>query len=261
MICNGCGANLPDNSKFCTVCGTKIEQSEQLPVVDVRNDKPVTIEDYNFEPGQTLPLSEQIKRIQIADDVIKEVFVFVESAKNKTREAHRIGNIPSGIVIPMGIAGLFISGILLGGLDSLGRGQILTGLIAILITAAYAYLWVILFKRYKIKGQKLYDQAGLDQQHAEDLLQNNAQAIAFIPPKYRFPSATSYMREMYETGRVQSINEALDKYDEYEHRLNMEMSQSALYLQMQQQQKMLSDTRSAATVGAAASVLNFLLHL
>ncbi len=136
-----------------------------------------------------------------------------------------------------------------------------TIIVSIILVLAVVFFVVKreLSKYNKIKELRV--QEGTDRLHAMEILQNNAQAVAFIPKNYRFPLATGYMREMYESGRVRNMNEALDKYDEYEHRLKMEMSQSAILEQMEFQQSQISGASAAATVGAAASVINLLTSL
>ena len=267
MICNKCGANIPDNSKFCSVCGTEVDQIEEKNVVDkdqiVQISQPASIDDYEFQSGQTLSLPEQIKRIQIADDVIKQVFSYIESAKHNKEEAYKAYSgmpLPLLFVIILFISPVFVI-VVAAALSSLLGGKFLSGLFFSAIVAAFVYGFLRYKKQKSLKWKNHTEQAKEDEQHVEEIIRQNSEAIAYVPKKYRFPLATGYMREMYETGRVQSMNEALDKYDEYEHRLKMETSQSAIYLQMQAQQKMIADTNAAATVGAAAGVINFLIHL
>ena len=38
MFCPKCGAVVPDNSKFCTECGTKIDQNDNSQDVEIISD-------------------------------------------------------------------------------------------------------------------------------------------------------------------------------------------------------------------------------
>lgn len=71
-----------------------------------------------------------------------------------------------------------------------------------------------------------------------DFLKKYSSEMDIIPPKYRYPLATNYIEELFMNGRAISMMEALDKFEEYLHRLRVEESlkQNLAIQQAQQQQ-------------------------
>jgi len=251
----------------------KTQEIDVIPV-DVQPETQVepvyeTTFEQTDQPSDTLSIQDQIRYVQKADEVIKRAFELVNNSDSNRK---RIANYKSSLPIVLPIIIIIFGSLPLYMLYSAYRyflvGSIstalqtfLVGLILLLIVAGIIALVVKNEKKIKNRHVQLMLQAEQDEQYAEDLMKQNARAVAFIPRNYRFPLATSYIRELFETGRVKNMNEALDKYDEYEHRLKMEMAQSEIYAQLQAQQKMIINTNAAATVSAAASVMNLLLHL
>lgn len=245
MICRACGAESADGMRFCTSCGAKLDADTQMSVVE--NDQ------------GSLTINEQIRRVQIADDVIQEVFSYLESAEQKKKQSFSPQTSSDNFRIVAIVAG----GIILSSLVYSIFAKIpILSLLAFAPLGGMVYLLIQEDKKRKSKVAQIKVEEDSERYHAEEVLNQNAEAIAIFPKNYRYPMATAYMREMFETGRVHTINEALDKFDEYEHRMRMEASQTELMKQMQAQSAAISSAGAAATtaasVGAAANILRLL---
>lgn len=59
-------------------------------------------------------------------------------------------------------------------------------------------------------------------QRIESVIKEKIDVISLIPEKYRYPLATSYLTEVIECGRADTMKEALNLYEEQLHRWRME---------------------------------------
>ncbi|MDW2796486.1 hypothetical protein RZO55_02680 [Clostridium boliviensis] len=59
-------------------------------------------------------------------------------------------------------------------------------------------------------------------QRIESVIKEKIEIISLIPEKYRYPLATSYLTEVIECGRADTMKEALNLYEEQLHRWRME---------------------------------------
>lgn len=59
-------------------------------------------------------------------------------------------------------------------------------------------------------------------QRIERVIKENIEIISLIPEKYRYPLATSFLTEVFECGRADTMKEALNLYEEQLHRWRME---------------------------------------
>ncbi|MBQ3824363.1 MAG: hypothetical protein II808_04035 [Clostridia bacterium] len=78
----------------------------------------------------------------------------------------------------------------------------------------------------------------------------NPSLLAFLPENYRYPIAINYMANIVYSDRAQTLNEALNKYDEQLHRWKMENTQEAILAEQQFQTRQLSDIHTAAVATA-----------
>ena len=81
MFCKNCGKEIKDGATFCNYCGTKVSNSRAAQIQPYaatasQEETPV----YNVN-NENLTIEEEIKRIQIADDVIREVFQYIDRAE------------------------------------------------------------------------------------------------------------------------------------------------------------------------------------
>ena len=90
------------------------------------------------------------------------------------------------------------------------------------------------------KNSKNLKSAKLQFEQIEEQIQNRIQSVTehlqFIPPSYRHSDAMKYFSRAYLDGKVDNLKEAMESYDTYLHRLNMERSQKMI---VQQQNIML----------------------
>lgn len=61
-----------------------------------------------------------------------------------------------------------------------------------------------------------------------ELIVKNSKDLSIIAPKYRYPTASEYIVELFELGRASTLPEAYDKLEEQLHRWRMEESMSSM---------------------------------
>jgi len=87
---------------------------------------------------------------------------------------------------------------------------------------------------------------------------NNIDGLSVLPEDYCNLKATTYILEVVRSGRAQSINEALNMFDTYLHRKNMEDTSQQILLMQQQQTAYLKSIKTRSGISAMASVGTFI---
>jgi hypothetical protein len=104
-----------------------------------------------------------------------------------------------------------------------------------------------------------------DALHGEgiSILRQNGEALAFIPESYRYPLAVSWFVKFAQEGRAPTMQDALDRYDEQQHRWRMENAQRNMLQLQQQQMNQLNAIRSdinwntaITSIGVAANFIS-----
>lgn len=73
----------------------------------------------------------------------------------------------------------------------------------------------------------------------EDIIRGKMEVISMIPEKYRYTLATSYIAEVLECGRADTMKEALNLYEEQLHRWKMESKMDAMLKNQQSNNNLL----------------------
>ena len=89
---------------------------------------------------------------------------------------------------------------------------------------------------------------------AAELLSRNRAVLAAIPPEYCYPDAVQHMLHDVETGRADTMKEALDRYDEHLHRLKTEAAFAALLAEQQRQTRLMKDILTVARLNTAVTI-------
>ena len=82
-----------------------------------------------------------------------------------------------------------------------------------------------------------------------------------IPSEYWYPQATDYLYRMVSTNRADSINQALQMFDEQKHSWNVEQANNEMIQQQRQQTNSLASIKTSSKISAAANVVNALSNL
>ena len=87
-----------------------------------------------------------------------------------------------------------------------------------------------------------YEQAA-DLKHEEAMIiaEKNADYLAIIPQKYRYPLASNFIEELFQLGRATTLPEAYDKLEEQLYRWNMENAMGQLINVQIENMKILED--------------------
>lgn len=96
-------------------------------------------------------------------------------------------------------------------------------------------------KKYIEELQQITPEENALIEKAKAIAAENAEVAAILPEEYRYPLITGYIRRLFETNRVSTINEALSMADEQIHRWNVEESQRALLAEQQNQSRMIKN--------------------
>ncbi len=114
MFCSKCGANIPDNAKFCPKCGTPITAS------DSTQQKESTRDSSQQSAQQSDKQSQALTEFQNQNKTNPYINQYQQTPKQSTYSSH------SGIALALGLVGFFLA---LGGL-----GAHFLGIIALVLT-------------------------------------------------------------------------------------------------------------------------------
>lgn len=155
-----------------------------------------------------------------------------------------------------------LAGTLLGGF---ARGQFLSLLISVGSIVAGVTVGTRGYRKEKtsleseIRSHRVSIQA--ERTQARKILDDNYQALSFLPDDYWYPMATNYLVKAIASRRVQSLGEALDRFDAQLHRWKVEEANANLLAQQQLQTDHLRSIRVSSKVSAAANVTNTVFNI
>ena len=89
-----------------------------------------------------------------------------------------------------------------------------------------------------------------------EILESNGSVLSVIPSEYWYPKATNYILRVIQTGRADSINQALVMFDEQNHRWKVEDANASIVAQQTEQTKALKGIRKSSAVSAGANVVS-----
>mgnify|MGYP006874680889 CR=1 FL=1 len=102
----------------------------------------------------------------------------------------------------------------------------------------------------------LYKKAQKERDAAQQIFEENYEVLSFLPDDYWYPMATSYLVKAIASKRVETLGDALDRFDAQLHRWKVEEANAAILAQQQAQTEHLKSIRTSSKVNATANVVN-----
>ena len=96
---------------------------------------------------------------------------------------------------------------------------------------------------------------------AQQIFEKNYEALSFLPDDYWYPLATSYLVKAIASKRVETLGDALDRFDAQLHRWKVEEANANLLAQQQAQTAHLKSISTSSKVSAAANVTNTIFNI
>ncbi len=141
---------------------------------------------------------------------------------------------------------------LLSGIFSILNLVVFWGSIGIVVAVYFAYK-----KKLERECMEAEQQAALEQEAGQKILQEHQEELSVIPVDCLYPLATEYLIKMLESGRAETLKEALQLFDEQLHRWNMEASYANILAEQQRQTQYLRNIEHNTRETAAAAWFNF----
>ena len=192
----------------------------------------------------------------------------LETRAAKNHRSRKIYRIVGGLICYF--AGNILSSIVLSILVKLRMPDEMAAICSIVGTIGLAVYFYITFAAKIIQsmlgeGGKKYEAAlqKAEEYEAEGtkLIDENSDVLSVIPSEYWYPQATDYLYRMVSTNRADSINQALQMFDEQKHRWNVEQANNEMIQQQRQQTNSLASIKTSSKISAAANVVNALSNL
>ena len=102
----------------------------------------------------------------------------------------------------------------------------------------------------------LRNKAQKERNAAQQIFEENYEALSFLPDDYWYPLATSYLIKAIASKRVETLGDALDRFDAQLHRWKVEEANANMLAQQQAQTAHLKSIRTSSKVNATANVVN-----
>ena len=163
----------------------------------------------------------------------------LEEQATQTADVKKVGFIWAGIGIGVGCMYLcsMIGRVLSGGSDLVAG---IFGMIGIAVGAvvgffAAKYLYANSKKKREDLAKNYSNQSAQERATAEQIVSEGHRYLSLIPDNYWYPQATEYIASVVQSGRANTVPEALAMYDEQLHRWNMEDAQMQILNEVQAQ--------------------------
>lgn len=222
-------------------------------------------------------MNELLQALTNADRICKQASAHYDKATRLEQEAVAFGGNVKKAKIKWIVIGLVIleACAMIGSLLASALGMLpLIGevLQAVLFFATYP---VAIFLSYKIASGKyknekksveaemtrLAKQSEAEVHAAQEVFDEHAAEMDFLPVDYWYPMATEYLVGVVKSGRVQSLGDALDRFDAQLHRWKIEEANAQLVAQQEQQTAYLSSIKTSSKINAAANVTNTIFNI
>lgn len=206
-------------------------------------------------------MNELLQALTNADAICNQTQPHYEKATQLQQEAQAIPARFKKMKIKWTVIGLVVWEVVSMTLTSLGSIPLL-GLVGM---AAGCYLGIKGYQAEKAKADKKIDalqkQSEAEVQTAQEVFDDHAAEMDFLPVDYWYPMATSYLVKIVKNGRTNSLSEALDKFDDYLHRWKLEEANAQLVAQQQEQTAHLASIKRSSRISAAANVTNTVFNI
>lgn len=214
-------------------------------------------------------------KVAAANNVITRIFDWTEEAEALETKAHsslktaknnRKIKILARVFSP--VLAFFFASFCASIMAAIGISDDLDGPVAntvaiILLVVGMIVVWLFPFKVKDLQDDaEEYARLAEDRRNGvEQLINQYGSVIAVIPEKYRYPIATSYIVELFETGRATTLPMALDKLEEQIHRWYMEAAMEEAVVYQMNQAAALKKVQTNSAVSAAANTVSAVAHI
>lgn len=166
----------------------------------------------------------------------------------------------SKAIIPYIVIGV-IAGLFLWGFTRMLGASLPTFAVNLIFTAGVALVTVILISAHKKKTAAIDSQINaIDDEihscydHVFSVFDSNPAIIGFLPQEYRYTEAIDYMMSMVASDRAATLPQALQLFDEYDHRRTLESQNRQILDQQQLQNAQLQSLNRTAKINAGANI-------
>lgn len=219
MYCNNCGNLLKENVKFCPKCGTKVSQTDfvDISMTQTNDDKNKLIKDLSI----AIPIYEHL------GELYKQIFELKDKQTIKWPVISKISNFALYFVLSQ-LLMTFLSTIC--DLIALIFPSILNytvGTIIIIIS----FVGGIPLCKYILNYRYNYYQKQIDEITDEIrtyLKQHDCPELYSLPEQYRNYDSASFIYEVLNTGRADTLKEALNLYEQQVHVRRLENRQQQI---------------------------------
>jgi len=228
MICKKCGHELEANAKFCGECGSPTTNNNlytrQSTVSKAsHNDDSFDTLIINLETAIPVykTLTEMGKKLEYLK---KDKSYYYQAIVDSCRKVFILDVVLYFVISFFNAINKNIEGISL----------VLFGIIAIVSVIVISKNWK------KAKTTREEEIKTVENQIKDYFLAHDCPALYYLPEKYRYHIAISYIHECLTTGRASNLKEAINLYEEQCHRWRMEASQQQINAKLDEHSRMLN---------------------
>ena len=187
----------------------------------------------------------QIYDLKNQEDTLRNEAQQLRTTAQRKRASCRKKHIwmPFAFWYPAGVVIMLICFAIIGAADAMGLTGVvdlflkMTGngsIILVFLVVSWLAVFGITFI-FPCKDKKLLAEADIKEQLADTkrqdinkLVAKSAKELSVLAPKYRYPTASEFVVELFDLGRASTLPEAYDKLEEQLHRWRMEESMSSM---------------------------------